>query len=141
MTTDQLLHLIEGLEPFLAITALNILLAVWILSRIKRNHRDITAVKNILTVIRSHEMVLLKPTLYSSGQGMQPDPQAPKPEPTTIKVNTNGSEIDGFLKALQGGTDIDEAAKQFHLTEDEARVAVISYPSAKRSEENSDPIS
>jgi hypothetical protein len=141
MTTDQLLYLVEGLEPFLAITALNILLAIWILSRIKRNHRDITAVKNLLTDIRSHEVSILKPALSSSEQGLQPDPQAPKPEPTTINVNTDSSEIDGFLKALQEGTDIDEAAKQFHLTEDEASVAVVSYRSAKRSEENSDPIS
>ncbi len=66
---------------------------------------------------------------------------AQQPEPAAIKANTDNSEIDCFLKGLQEGLDIKAAAKQFHLTEDEARVAEISYRTAKRSEENSDPIS
>jgi hypothetical protein len=143
MTTDQMLHLINGLEPFLTIIALNILLAIWILVRINRNYRNITAVKNLLTDMRRHEVTILKPFTSSTEQDVQPSPQGPKPEPTEIKATTDNSEIDGFLKALQEGTDIDEAAKLFHLTEDEARVAEISYRTArglgKRATPYSDP--
>jgi hypothetical protein len=140
MTTDQVLILINGFEPFLAITALNILLAIWILVRINRNHRNITAVKNLLADMRRHEVTILKPVTSSNEHDVQSGPQAPKSEPTEIKANTDNSEIDGFLKALQEGTDIDEAAKQFHLTKDEARVAVVSYRTTRGLEEKSDPI-
>jgi len=54
--------------------------------------------------------------------------------------NTSNSKIDGFIKALKEGTDLDEAAKQFHLTEDEASVAMVSYRAARDSKEKSDPI-
>jgi hypothetical protein len=135
MTTNQILHLIDGFEPFLVIIALNILLAIWILVRI---NRSITAVKNLLTDMRSHEVTILTPATSSNEQDVQLGPQTPKP--TEIKATTDNSEIDGFLKALQEGTDIDEAAKQFHLTEDEARVAVVSYRTARDLEEKSDPI-
>ena len=140
MTTDQILIFINGFEPFLAITALNILLAIWILVGIHRNHRNITAVKNLLADMRRHEVTILKPVTSSNQHDVQSGPQAQKPEPTEIKATTDNSEIDGFLKALQEGTDIDEAAKQFHLTEDEARVAVVSYRTARGLEEKSDPI-
>jgi hypothetical protein len=138
MTSNQIIHLAEGFEPFLAITALNILLTIWILARINRNHRDITAIKNLLSDIRRREVTITKPVVSSDEQDVRP---APQPEPAAIKANTDNSEIDRFLKALQDGMDIDVAAKQFHLTQDEARVAEISYRTAKRSEENSDPIS
>lgn len=140
MTTDQILIFINGFEPFWAITALNILLAIWILVGIHRNHRNITAVKNLLADMRRHEVTILKPVTSSNQHDVQSGPQAQKPEPTEIKATTDNSEIDGFLKALQEGTDIDEAAKQFHLTEDEARVAVVSYRTARGLEEKSDPI-
>jgi hypothetical protein len=138
MTTNQIIHIAEGLEPFLAITALNILLTIWILVRITRSHRDITAIKSLLSDVRRREVTITKPVVSSDEQGVRP---AQQPEPTAIKANTDNSEIDCFLKALQEGLDIKAAAKQFHLTEDEARVAEISYRTAKRSEENSDPIS
>jgi hypothetical protein len=140
MTNNQILHLINGFEPFLVIIALNILLAIWILVRINQNYRSITAVKNLLTDMRRNEVTILKPATSSNEQDVQPGPQTPKPKPTKIKATTDNSEIDGFLKALQEGTDIDEAAKQFHLTEDEARVAVVSYRTARGLEEKSDPI-
>jgi hypothetical protein len=98
MTTNQILHLIDGFEPFLVIIALNILLAIWILVRI---NRSITAVKNLLTDMRSHEVTILKPATSSNEQDVQPGPQTPKPKPTKIKATTDNSEIDGFLKALQ----------------------------------------
>ena len=138
MTTDQILHLINGFEPFLVVIALNILLAIWILVRINRNYRSITAVKNLLTDMRRHEVSILKPATSSNEQDVQPGPQTPKP--TEIKATTDNSEIGGFLKALQEGSDIDEAAKQFHLTEDEARVAVVGYRTARGLEEKSNPI-
>ena len=140
MTIDHILYLINDLELFLVITALNILLAFWILVRINRNYRNIIAVKNLLAEIRRHEVTVLKPVTSSNEQDMQSGSQAPKPEPTKIKATTDNSEIDGFLKALQEGTYIDEAAKLFHLTEDEARVAVVSYRTAGVLEEKSDPI-
>jgi hypothetical protein len=138
MTTNQIIHLAEGFEPFLAITALNILLTIWILVRITRSHRDITAIKSLLSDMRRREVTITKPVVSSDEKDLRP---APQPEATAIKANTDISEIDCFLKALQEGADIDVAAKQFHLTEDEARVAEISHRTAKRSEENSDPIS
>ncbi|AGI74716.1 hypothetical protein OA238_118p0220 (plasmid) [Octadecabacter arcticus 238] len=106
--------------------------------RINRNHRNITAVKNLLADMRRHEVTILKPVTSSNEHEVQSGPQAPKP--TELKTTTDNSEIDGFLKALQEGTDINEAAKQFHLTEDEARVAVVSYRTARGLEEKSDPI-
>jgi hypothetical protein len=138
MTTNQIIHLAEGFEPFLAMTALNILLTIWILVRITRSHRDITAIKILLSDMRRREVTITKPVVSSDEQVVRP---AQQPEPAAIKANTDNSEIDYFLKALQEGADINAAAKQFHLTEDEARVAEISYRTAKRSEENSDPIS
>jgi len=138
MTSNQIIHLAEGFEPFLAMTALNILLTIWILVRITRSHRDITAIKSLLSDMRRREVTITKPVVSSDEQVVRP---AQQPEPTAIKANTDNSEIDYFLKALQEGADINAAAKQFHLTEDEARVAEISYRTAKRSEENSDPIS
>jgi hypothetical protein len=140
MTTNQILHLINGFEPFLAITALNILLAIWILVKINRNYRSITAVKNLLTDMCRHEVTILKPVTSSNEQDVQPGPHGPKPEPTETKANTDTAKINGFLKALQEGTNIDEAAKRFHLTEDEARVAVVSYRTTRGLEEKSDPI-
>jgi len=136
MTSNQIIHLVEGFEPFWAITALNILLTILILGRINRNHRDITAIKSLLSDILRREVTITKPVVSSDEKDLRPAPQ-----PEAIKANTDNSEIDCFLKALQEGTDIDVAANQFHLTEDEARVAEISYRTAKRSEENSDPIS
>ena len=138
MTTDQILHLINSFEPFLAIAALNILLAIWILTRISRNHRNITTVKNLLTDMRRHEATTLKPVTPSNEQDVQSGPQTSKP--TEIMATTDNSKIDGFIKALQEGTDIDEAAKQFHLTEDEACVAMVSYRTSRGLEEKSDPI-
>jgi hypothetical protein len=138
MTTNRIIRLAEGFEPFLAITALNILLTIWILVRITRSHRDITSIKSLLSDMRRREVSITKPVVSSDEQVVRP---AQQPGPTAVKANTDNSEIDYFLKALQEGTDIDVAAKQFHLTEDEARVAEISYRTAKRSEENSDPIS
>jgi len=138
MTTDKILYLIKGSEPFLAIVTLNILLAIWILVWISRNHRDITAVKNLLTDMRHHEVTALKPVIFSNEQDVQPCPEALKP--LKFKVNAGNSKIDGFLKALQEGTDIGEAAKQFHLTEDEARVTMISYRTSRGVEEKSNSI-
>jgi hypothetical protein len=138
MTTNQIFHFINGFEPFLAITALNTLLVIWILVRINRNYRSITAVKNLLTDMCHHEATILKPVTSSNEQDVQPGPQGP--EPTETKANTDNAKINGFLKALQEGTNVDEAAKQFHLTEDEARVAVVSYRTTKELEEKSDPI-
>jgi hypothetical protein len=138
MTSNQIIHLVEGFEPFWAITALNILLTILILGRINRNHRDITAIKSLLSDIRRREVTITKPVVSSDEKDLRP---APQPEATAMKASTDNSEIDCFLKALEEGADIDVAAKQFHLTEDEARVAEISYRTAKRSEENSDPIS
>ena len=138
MTNNQILYLINGFEPFLAITALNTLLVIWILVRINRNYRSITAVKNLLTDMYHHEATILKPVTSSNEQDVQPGPQGP--EPTETKANTDNAKINGFLKALQEGTNVDEAAKQFHLTEDEARVAVVSYRTTKELEEKSDPI-
>jgi hypothetical protein len=140
MTTNQILYLINGFEPFLAITALNILLAIWVLVRINRNYRSITAVKNLLTDMCHHEATMLKPVTSSNEQDVQSGPQGPEPEPTEAKSNTDNAKINGFLKALQEGTNVAEAAKQFHLTEDEARVAVVSYRTTSELEEKSDPI-
>ena len=138
MTIDQIMRLAEVFEPFWAISALNILLTFWILARIRRSHREITSVKSLLSDMLRREVTIKKPVVSSDERVVRP---AQQPEPTAIKANTDNSEIDCFLKALQEGLDIKAAAKQFHLTEDEARVAEISYRTAKRSEENSDPIS
>ena len=140
MTTSQIFNLISGFEPFLAISALNILLTIWILTRIKRNHQNITAVKNLLGEMHRHEVTMFKPITSLNEQDVHPSPQAPKPELKKFPVNTNNSEIDGFLKALKEGTDIDEATRQFNLTEDEASVAMVSYRTARNSAEKSDPI-
>jgi hypothetical protein len=138
MTTDKIFYLIKGSEPFLAITTLNILLAIWILVWISRNHRDITAVKKLLTDMRHHEATTVNPVTFSNEQDIQPSPETLKP--LKIKVTTGNSKIDGFLKAIQEGTDIGKAAKQFHLTEDEARVTMVSYRTSKGLDEKSNPI-
>lgn len=140
MTTSQIFNLINNFEYFLAISVLNILLTIWILIRIKRNHQDIAAVKKLLSEMHRHKVTMLKPVASLSKQDVQQDPQAPKLEPKTLAENTNNSEIDGFIKALKEGTDIDEATRQFHLTEDEANVAMVSYRTAENSAEKSDPI-
>ena len=138
MSTNQAFHLISGFEPFLVISALNILLAIWILIQIKRNHRDIAAVKTLLGEMHRHEVTMFKPIASLNEQDMQPSPQVPKPK--AFAGTTNNSKIDGFIKALKEGTNLDEAAKQFHLTEDEASVAMVCYRAARDSEEKSDPI-
>jgi hypothetical protein len=138
MTTSQVFHLISGFEPFLAISALNTLLAIWILIRIKRNHRDIAAIKNLCDGMRPHEVAMFKPVASLNEQDVHLRPQALNLG--AFAGNTSNSKIDGFIKALKEGTDLDEAAKQFHLTEDEASVAMVSYRAARVSKEKSDPI-
>lgn len=140
MTTSQIFNLISGFEHFLAISVLNILLTIWILIRIKRNHRDIAAVKNLLGEMHRHDVTMFKPIASLNEQNVQTGPQASKSEPKKSTENTGNSEIDGFLKALREGTGIDEATRQFHLTEDEASVAMVSYRTSRDSDEKSEPI-
>ena len=140
MTTSQIFNLMSDFEYFLVISVLNILLTIWILIRIKRNHQDIAAIKNLLGEMHRHKVTTFKPIASLSKQDVQPDPQAPKHEPKTFAGNTKNSEIGGFIKALKEGTDINEATRQFHLTEDEANVAMVSYRTATNSDEKSDPI-
>lgn len=130
----------------IGLLALNIILAGWILTRMRRTQRELYELKSSLRHI-------VQTLQHQTG------PKATAPEPVT-QVSTStalylpadadiiagpepnaASKIEAFMAAIQAGSNMQDAAQRYDLTEDEALAISISYRDAAPSPANSDAIS
>lgn len=130
----------------IGLLALNIILAGWILTRVRRTQRDLYELKSSLR----HIVQMLQ---HQTG----PKATAPEPVPrvstaTALNLPPDADMIDGpqpnaaskieaFMAAVQAGSSMQDAAQRYDLTDDEALAISISYRNAAPSPANSDAIS
>ena len=133
LTLDELQIWILGLEPVMVMLVLNFLIGIWLLSRIMRALKEIVWLKEKLIVL---QLALDQTSLPLKSKPLTKEPsqeQVVEKKPldsasTAISINESiDLEVKAFQAALESGSSIAEASKMFNLTEDEAKVAAISY--------------
>jgi hypothetical protein len=124
---------ISELDPILSMLILNFLLGIWLLSRVKRAQQQIAWLKGRLTDVN---FVSERPTHPFVSKHFPGEPEqvhiqdkdslisrvANEAPPTNVDFGTKD-----FKAALQDGSSIEDTAKLFGLTDDEAKVAAFSY--------------
>lgn len=130
----------------LGLLAMNILLAGWLLTSIRRTQRDLSELKSSLR----HIVQTLQHQIGPQATAPEPVPQAststalylpPDAERLAGPQPNKAPKIEAFMAAIQAGSSMQDAAKRYGLTEDEALAISISYRSAASSSANSDAIS
>ncbi|AGI68520.1 hypothetical protein OAN307_c29700 [Octadecabacter antarcticus 307] len=130
MTLEDAHIWISELDPILTILILNFLLGIWLLLRIKRAQQQITWLKVRLTDLRFVSERPAQPSVSNPSSKVpeltsliEKNPLIPnEATPTSEDLN-----IKAFQVALQDGSSIEDTAKLFRLTDDEKKVAAISY--------------
>lgn len=142
MTLQDYASLVSGQSITNWLLALNLLLVGWLLIRVMRDQRDLSDIKSSLKQI----VQSVPPTNSPEVTVTQVD--TPDVAPLTQRVAANhgpqaksASNIVAFIAARQAGSSLEEAAQQYHLTEDEAFAISVSYRDATPSPANNDAMS
>jgi len=121
---------ISELDPILTILILDFLLGIWLLLRIKRAQQQITWLKVRLTDLHFVSERPAQPSVSKSSSKVTEQTslvEKNSPIPNEATPTSEDLNIKAFQVALQDGSSIEDTAKLFRLTDDEAKVAAISY--------------
>jgi len=130
-TTDQL--------TTLGVLALNLGFIGWIFVGVRRNNRDLSDIKSSLKRIIQAMQPTNIPDIIAPQVNTTSDADLPL-RAETINGPQSGStpNIEAFIAARKAGISLQEAARQYDLTEDEAFAISISYRDAAPSPVNND---
>lgn len=131
MTTGHLMTL--------GVLALNLGFIGWVFVGFRRNNRDLSDIKSSLKrIIQAVQPAngpdIIGPRVNTPGDADQPL----RAETINGPQAGSASNIEAFITARKAGSSLQEAARQYDLTEDEAFAISISYRDAAPSPANND---